>query len=307
MKRFAAILLAIVVVIAVIGCSQVYLSETDNSHNVTNSPILPVNSDNSAGSEIKDFSESGNSSNTSGTDAPNASSVSTEHVLKVHFLDVGQADSILVQLPFGKTMLIDAGNNDDGDNVVSYIRSQGINKIDILVGTHPHEDHIGGMDTVIKKMDVGKIYMPKVTHSTKTFEDVLLAIKSKGLKVSNAQGGIKIDTGPSVEAEILAPNGTGYVSLNNYSVVIKITYGNTSFLLTGDAEKESENEMLDKGYNLKSTVLKVGHHGSTTSTSAEFLKAVDPAFAVISAGKGNDYGHPHKEILSRLAQADIKI
>jgi len=321
MKRVAVLLVVIVVAITLFGCSHGSLQKNNDLRNVTDDSLSLSGSTNPKDSEKPD-NVSNNSDDSGSTwsdalsdkspdgssdDLSNDSSFNLNGILKVHFIDVGQADSILVQMPENKTMLIDAGNNNDGDDVVSYIKSLGINKLDILVGTHPHEDHIGGLDTVIKSLDVGKVYMPKVSHNTKTFEDVLLAIKSKGLKVSTAQAGVILDAGPSVKAEMLAPNGTGYESLNNYSAVIKITFGNTSFLFTGDAETESEIEMLEKGYNLKSTVLKVGHHGSTTSTSSEFLNAVAPLYAVISSGSGNDYGHPHQEILNRLAQADIKI
>ncbi len=231
----------------------------------------------------------------------------TSGPLKVHFIDVGQADSILIQTPGGKCMLIDAGNNADGSSVVSYIKSQGINKIDVLVGTHPHEDHIGGMDSVIYAFDISQIYMPKASNNTKTFEDVLMAIKSKGLKVNTAAAGVNIDLDPSLKAIIYAPNSTYYEDLNNYSAVIKLTYKNTSFLFTGDAEDISENEMLSKGYDLKADVLKVGHHGSSSSTTPAFLKAVSPKHAVISVGKNNDYGHPAQQTLDRLAAANVQV
>ncbi len=231
----------------------------------------------------------------------------TSPLLKIHFLDVGQADSILVQSPTGKTMLVDAGNNDDGPMVVAYLKKQGIEKLDILVGTHPHEDHIGGLDDVIKNIDIGKLYMPKVSHTTKTFNDVLTAIKTKGLKVSTASAGVQLDLGGDMDAKMLAPKGDSYDDMNDYSSVIKLKYKSTSFLLTGDAGEVSEGEMLSKGFDLNADILKVGHHGSRYSTSERFLKAVSPEYAVICTGKGNDYGHPHKETLGRLATARIKV
>ena len=203
-------------------------------------------------------------------------------------------------------MIIDAGNNEDSDLIKSYLLNQGIQQLDVVVGTHPHEDHIGSLDTVIKNFDVKKVYMPKVSHTTKTFEDVLLAIKDKSLKVSTPIAGETFNLGEA-KFTILGPNNSEYKSLNDYSIIIKLEYGNNSFLFTGDAEVKSEKEMLNKGYNLDVDVLKVGHHGSTTSTSDEFLSAVSPKYAVISCEKDNDYGHPHKEIIEKLNKQRIEI
>lgn len=165
--------------------------------------------------------------------------------------------------------------------LVEYLKQQGILRLDYVVATHPHEDHIGGMDVAIRSFPVGKVYMPRAATTTRTFEDLLLAIKQKGLKITEAKAGVRIDVGPGAEAVILAPNGSGYEDLNNYSAVIKITFRATSFLLTGDAVAESEGQMLAKRYNLKADVLKVGHHGSSSSTTPAFLNAVGPKFAVI--------------------------
>lgn len=231
----------------------------------------------------------------------------TSGTLTIHFIDVSQADAILVQLPSGQNILIDGGNNDDGDLVVNYLKQQGIKRLDHVIGTHPHEDHIGGLDVAIRSFEVGKVYLPKVTHNTKTYEDLLLAIKGKGLKVNQAKAGVKLDVGSGIEAVMLAPNSSSYEDLNNYSAVLKLTYGSTSFLFTGDAEAESENEILRTGSSIKSDVLKVGHHGSSSSTTAAFLKAVSPKYAVISVGKGNDYGHPHPETLAKLAEAGVEV
>jgi len=227
--------------------------------------------------------------------------------LMVHFLDVGQADSILIQTPDGKNMLIDAGNRDDGDFVVGYLKKNKVKKIDVVIGTHPHEDHIGAMAQVIRSFDVDKIYLPNTINNTKTFEDMLLAIKGKGLKINRAKGGMEIPFSNDAKVMVLAPNGEKYEDLNNYSVVVKITYKNNSFLFAGDAEKTSEEEMIKKGYDLHADVLKIGHHGSTSSTSQEFLKRVSPKYAVIMVGANNDYGHPHKKTLDLLKKNDIKI
>lgn len=249
------------------------------------------------------------SSNTPGkpdNQQKDTSNVSVNKKLKVHFIDVGQADSILIQTPDGKSMLIDAGNNADGQAVVSYLKGQGVSKIDILVGTHPHEDHIGGMDNVINSFEIGQIYMPKVSHTTKTYEDVLTAISRKGLKITSPTPGSTFSLG-EVRFTILAPNSSTYEDMNDYSIVLKMEYGNTSFLFTGDAEQVSENEIIAKGYNLKADVLKVGHHGSSSSTSQAFLDKVSPKYAVIMVGSDNNYGHPHKETMDKLEAKGIPV
>lgn len=228
-------------------------------------------------------------------------------ILKVHFLNVGQADSILVQFPNGQVMVVDAGNNTDGTFVVSYLRQQGVKKIDYLVGSHPHEDHVGSLDAIIKIFDIGQVFMPRATTTTKTFEDVLLAIKQKGLKITTAKAGVTVVDQGSLKVNFVAPVGSGYEDLNNWSAVTRIQYGGTAFLLTGDAEAQSEEEMLASGANLKADVLKVGHHGSSSSTTPAFLKAVAPKYAVISVGAGNDYGHPHKETLAKLRNAGVQV
>ena len=225
--------------------------------------------------------------------------------LKIHFIDVGQADSTLIQLPDGKNMLIDAGKNDSGDKVVSYLKSVNVSKIDYLFGTHPHEDHIGGLDDVIYAFDIGKFYMPKVSHNTKTFEDVLKAAKAKGLTVSTAKAGVNVLKTDGLCIDILSPVSAEYESLNNYSAVVKLTYKNNAFLFMADAETEVENQILND--DVKADLIKIGHHGSKTSSSAKFIKAVSPKYAVISVGKDNDYGHPSKATVTTLNKAGVEI
>lgn len=218
--------------------------------------------------------------------------------LRVSFIDVGQGDSEFIELPNGETMLIDAGTNETGKNVVDYIKSLGYTSINYVVGTHPHEDHIGGLDDVIKTFDIGSIYMPKITADTKTFEDVLDAAESKNLMINTAKSGVSIMDTEDLSVKFLAPTLDSYENTNDYSAVVKVVYGDTSYLFTGDAEEFSENLITD---DVNADVLKVGHHGSSTSTSTEFLKKVSPSSAVISCGKGNSYGHPHSETLQKLA------
>lgn len=233
------------------------------------------------------------------------SGVSVNNQLKVHFIDVGQADSILIQQG-NNAMLIDAGNNEDSETVKNYIAKQGIKKLDYVIGTHAHEDHIGGLDYVINNFEIDKIYMPKATSNTKTFEDVVTAIKNKEMKITTPVPGDSFKLGEA-DCKILAPNSASYKDLNNYSIAIKVTFKNNSFMFTGDAETISETEMLKKGFDVKADVLKIGHHGSSSSTSDEFLKKVNPKYAVISAGKDNDYGHPHKETMKRLKDSGITV
>lgn len=239
------------------------------------------------------------------TNLSNSEDVSvSESLLKVHVIDVGQADSIFIELPNKETMLIDAGNNSDDETVVNYIKKLNYDTINYLIGTHPHEDHIGGLDTVINNFNIQNIYMPKVVYSTKTYEDVLLAVKNKGLKISTAKAGTNIIDSKNLKVDIIAPANGYYVSTNNYSAVVKITYNDKSFLFMGDAENLSEDEITA---NVKADVIKIGHHGSSTSTSNEFLSKVSPSYAIISVGNNNDYGHPHDEIINLLNKSNIKV
>lgn len=229
----------------------------------------------------------------------------------IYFLDVGQGDCELIRLKTGENILIDAGTPDTAQKLVSVLKQLGVEKIDLLVATHPHADHIGGMTQVVESFPIGKIYMPKTADSqiptTATYENLLKAIENKNLKITTAKGGMTVLENGDERLETLAPNSSEYEDLNNYSVVLKLTCGEKSFLFAGDAQTESEKEMAAKGYDLKSDVLKCGHHGSSTSTGAAFLKAVSPGAAVISCGVDNDYGHPNKTVLNRLEKAGVTV
>ncbi|USB34547.1 ComEC/Rec2 family competence protein [Paenibacillus sp. YPG26] len=226
--------------------------------------------------------------------------------LRVIFIDVGQGGSQLIITPSGKAMLIDAGNNDKEQVMLDTLKEYGISRLDIVIGTHPDADHIGGLDKVIDQLSIGRIYMPKISSNTKTFESVLRSIKRKGLKVSSAKGDLTLNLDSGVKVHMLAPL-TKYEDNNNMSAVVKVSYGEHSFLLTGDSEADSEQDMLASGADLRSNVLLVGHHGSKSSTSVAFLKKVNPQYAVIQSGRGNKYGHPTQTILERLQKKGVKV
>ena len=221
--------------------------------------------------------------------------------LLIDFIDVGQADSILVRNQ-DKVMIIDAGTNETGETVVNYLKNLGITKIDYLIGTHPHEDHIGGLDDVINNFDIGQIYMPKIETTTKTFEDVLDAIENKNLTVTAPNKGDKIELGQAV-GEFMTEPILDKDNLNVSSLVLRLEFGNTSYLFMGDAEEENEETI----HWPKTDVLKVGHHGSSTSSSESFLEQVQPQYAVIMAGKDNSYGLPTQETIDKLNNSGSEI
>lgn len=230
---------------------------------------------------------------------------SNKNTLQVHFIDVGQGDSILIQVN-NKNLLIDSGPNKSEDKLKKYLKKLNISKFDYIIATHPHEDHIGNMSYIINNFDVLNFYAPKVENSTKAFETMVESLIRKDLKIKVLKANIKsIDLGKNIVVDVFSPLSNSYEDLNNYSPIVKISYGNTSFLFTGDAEELSENEVLNAGFDLKCDVLKIGHHGSSSSTSENFLKASNPSIAVISVGEDNTYGHPTDTVLSRLKETKI--
>ena len=224
--------------------------------------------------------------------------------MKVHFIDVDQGDSTFIELPNGEAMLIDAGEADQGDKVVTYIYTQGYDTIDYVVATHAHSDHIGGLPVVLDSFNIGNFYMTSAVATTSIYEDMLNAADESGATVHDVMAGDIIYDEANLLIEVVAPKVIDNDEHNNNSVVIKLTYGDDKFLFTGDAEKSEEDGIWT---NIKCDVLKVGHHGSDSSSSSNFLKKVEPSYAVISCGFHNSYGHPTDDVLKRLDDRNIDV
>lgn len=220
--------------------------------------------------------------------------------VEVHFIDVGQADCILVKEK-DKSMLIDAGNNDDGKEIVSYIKDLGINKIDYLIATHAHEDHIGGIDNVIEAFEIGKMFMPEKMTTTKTFEEVLDSVEEKDVYLETPEIG-DIFYINDAKCEVMSIDSNAE-ELNQTSIVIQMNYGSNSFLFMGDAETANENA---RNWN-DIDVLKVGHHGSNSSSSERFLNQVKPEISIIQVGEDNKYNLPTSKTLNKLEKINSKI
>ena len=226
--------------------------------------------------------------------------------LTVHFIDVGQGDSIYIKTPNGDNILIDAGNK-DGSDVVAYLKKQKVDNIDVMIATHPDADHIGGLDEVLKAYKVKSVYAPKVSHTTQAYKDFLNAVKKEGVKIKTANKGVSLSL-KGITAKFVGPvKSYSNSDLNDWSAVLRLVYNKKSFLFTGDAEFKAETDMIKSKQDLKADVIKIGHHGAKTSTSTDFLKAVKPTYGVISVGKKNSYGHPTADTLKRLKNSKVKV
>ncbi len=228
--------------------------------------------------------------------------------VEFHFIDVGQGDAALIRTAAGD-VLIDASTNSAEDELMAYLDTHGVTTIEYAVFTHPHEDHIGGADMVINSFDVKRVLLPEKEHDSKTYTYMMDAIERHECDLILSEPDYTFTVG-EVTFTVLAPLGTSYTELNDWSVVLRVEYGDTTVLFTGDAETVSEEEMLERylaSGKLDCDLLKVGHHGSTTSTSEAFLEAVSPDYAVISVGEGNTHGHPKAQILTRLENAGARV
>lgn len=229
-----------------------------------------------------------------------------EGTLEVHYIDVGQGDATLIKCG-SHAMLIDGGNNNKGTTVQLYLKKQGVESLDYVIGTHPDADHIGGLDVIVYKYNCEKVIMPDYEKDTKTYQELVDVIHDKNMKITYPVVGEQYALGEA-KFTIIAPNSNSYGgNANDYSVAILLEYGKNRFLFTGDAEEASETEMLSNGIELSADVYKVAHHGSRSASTQEFLNAVRPKYAVISCGEGNSYGHPHAEVLNRLRSMGVEV
>ncbi len=232
-------------------------------------------------------------------------------MFNVEYIDVGQGDSELLLFPDGKSVLIDAGEAENSKSVIYALAEAKVEKLALIVATHPHSDHIGGIPQVLESVETECFAMPYIPESsvstTEVYEDMLSAVSKAKCKVIKAQAGETLLSGENYKIECLSPKSDAeYSNLNDYSAVLAVTYGNTRFLFTGDAETPIEKELIKAKVNIKADVLKAGHHGSSTASSLEFLKDVSPKYVMLSCGAGNKYGHPHPSVLNRLENLDIK-
>lgn len=230
----------------------------------------------------------------------------SNHNLWFHFIDVGQGDSSLIITPKGNTILIDAGDEAHAKKVVSYIREQGIEKLDLVIATHPDADHIGGMDKVIKNFDIDVFAMPDVSAKTNQYKQIQRELKAKKMRATRLYQGDEVQIDDDIDFEILSPvKGKKYDDTNEYSIVAKIVYKDTSFILMGDATMENEVDIINNVPDIDIDVLKLGHHGSSTSSSDYFVTKTSPNIAIISCGKNNKYGHPHQEVMRVLKKHGV--
>lgn len=226
--------------------------------------------------------------------------------LEVYFFDVGQGDSTFIKLPNKETILIDGATKSNGGKVIYNLEKLKIDTIDYLVATHPHEDHIGGLPEIIRRFDVKNVYLPNKTNNTKIFEEFLMEIKNNNINTEEAKLGYKIIDNQDFKVEFIGPDKI-YKDINNNSALVRIKYGDFKSIFMGDAEKASEKSLIENNIDIRSNVLRVGHHGSDTSSTEEFIKKVNPSYSFISVGEGNRYKHPSNMVINRLTEIGSEV
>ncbi len=292
--RFLALML---LVLLLVGC-------VSEGQNINSSEIESFNADFESFAVTEDaYSEDRSEQISEASEAEESKDTPAESEIALHFLDVGQADAILVQCD-GKAMLVDGGNSADSSLLYTYLKKQGVNHLEYLIATHAHEDHVGGLAGALNYATVGKVFCPVTAYESNAFNNFVKYVERAGSSLTVPKVGDSFALG-SATVQIIGVNSAS--DTNNTSIVAKITHGETTFLLTGDAEREAEQVILDSGYDLKCTLLKVGHHGSDSSTTYPFLREAMPEYAVISVGTGNVYGHPHDGTLSKLRDAGVSV
>jgi len=279
-KKFSTLMLSLIMIISLCSCTV-----SPSEHSVVSVEPNMVNITQDPTRESIDIPESSK--------------------FEVHFIDVGQADATLL-LCDDKTMLIDGGNPDDSNLIVAYLKKLNIEHLDFLICSHAHDDHVGGISGALSVATAGKVFAPKTENDIRSYINFKKKVSAQNLKIENPLSGETFAFGRS-KVLFLGPVHEATENLNNTSIMIKITYGNTSFLFTGDAEHEEELSVIEQGYDLSADVLKVGHHGSSYSTSYLFLRKIMPKYGVISVGKHNSYGHPSEQTISRLNDADVAV
>ena len=280
MRKTKFFVLVMALVILFTGCSSQTPTEQDNSI--------------SAGTEVSNHPD----------DMFLSSTIPAQSTFEIHFIDVGQGDAALV-LCDGNAMLIDGGESSESSKIYAYLQAHNIDFLDYIVATHAHSDHIGGLSGALNYASVGMALCPVTSYTSKAFNSFVKYLDAQGVSITVPTPGLSFSLG-SASVQVLGPQKE-YDNPNDTSIVMRIVYGNTSFLFTWDAERTAEADILEAGYDLSATVLKVGHHGSDTSTSYPFLREIMPEFAVIQVGTGNLYGHPAENTLSKLRDAGVKI
>ena len=288
-KRFFSLALVLIMLLSLFGCGS---TSTVTAPTAT---VAPAANNNTGDIEAMEPVVS---------EDPSTTPLPENSICEVHFIDVGQADAILINCD-SHYMMIDGGNSEDSSLIYSYLNDQNISFLDYVVCTHAHEDHVGGLSGALNFAKVGQVFAPVTAYDSKAFNSFVKYVNQQGLEITIPTTGSVISLG-NATLQFFAPDKQ-YDDVNDSSIVIRMVYGDVSFLFTGDATRDREADILAAGYTLESTVLKIGHHGSSLSTSYPFLSAIMPKYAVISVGKDNSYGHPSDDTLSRLRDADVTV